>query len=432
MKIDDLAKGTVHFAIPHRSIAGYNVSQHAKELILSPLATEPRMAHRDLCMTMYARRMRLTDRTRTTGSSAEIRRGLSRPSRIVAIPCALPKYDRFHQRHSARSRVAHQWLAGALLLLILTMVATRSAIAELPDLRVGTLAFGSVDWEVDVIRRNKLDQKHGFLLIPVKLADKDAASVALLSGSVDVIVTDWLWVSHQRHLGGDVCFISHSLAVGGLMVPAQSSLRKIGSLVGRKIGVGGGPSDKSWLLLQAYAKKTAGIDLARDADIEFGAPPLLNQLALDGKLDAVVNFWQFDARLKAAGFRELLPIADILPALGIDRPPPLLGWVFHERWAQTHADLIHGFLAASVEAKQRLATSDLEWEALRPMMGPGDDVLFTQLRDTYRRGIPNGWSVADVEAARRAFAVMVETAGPGVAGGDSQLADGTFWPGFGP
>jgi NitT/TauT family transport system substrate-binding protein len=306
----------------------------------------------------------------------------------------------------------------------------RSALAENPVVRVGVLSFGSVDWELDVMRRNKLDATHGFQLSTLRLADKDAAALALLSGSVDLIVTDWFWVSHQRWQGGDVSFVAHSLAVGGLMVPPDSQIRSLGDLRGKKVGIGGGPTDKSWLLLRAYALKSAHIDLAKTIEANFAAPPLLNRLALDHKLDAVANFWQFNARLKAAGFHEIVSIKDILPALGIQRPPPLLGWVFHEEWAAAHPDLIRGFLAASFEAKQRLSNSDAEWTALRPLMDAADDALFRQLRDSYRQGIPKSWSPADAEAGQQAFKVMVEVGGPAIAGGGDSLASGTFWAGF--
>jgi NitT/TauT family transport system substrate-binding protein len=176
--------------------------------------------------------------------------------------------------------------------------------------------------------------------------------------------------------------------------------------------------------------KTAKIDLAKAVDANFGAPPLLNRLALDRKLDAVANFWQFNARLKVAGFHEILPITGILPALGIERPPPLLGWVFHDSWAKAHPELIRNFLDASFEAKQRLLTSDAEWVALRPLMDAPDDALFQELRQSYRRGIPKGWSAADADAAQQAFKVMVDAVGPAIAGGDSSLAPGTFWTGF--
>jgi len=302
--------------------------------------------------------------------------------------------------------------------------------ADDPIVRVGVLSFGSVDWELDVMRRNKLDAKHGFQLSALRMADKDAAALALLSGSVDLIVTDWFWVSHQRWKGGDVSFVAHSLTVGGLMVPPNSQIKSLGDLAGKKVGIGGGPTDKSWLLLRAYALKSANTDLAKSVDANFAAPPLLNRLALDRKLDAVANFWQFNARLKTAGFHEILSIRDVLPALGIQRPPPLLGWVFHEQWAAAHPDLIRNFFAASFEAKQLLLNSDQEWAALRPLMDAADDKLFQQLRDSYRRGIPKSWSPADAEAAQQAFKAMVEVGGPAIAGGDSALASGTFWTGF--
>lgn len=316
------------------------------------------------------------------------------------------------------------------LCLTLLLLGLRPALADLPEVRVGVLAFGSVDWELDVVRRNKLDTSHGFRLVALRLADKDAASLALLSGSVDLIVTDWFWVSHQRWQGGDPTFVAHSLAVGGVMVPPGSQLATVADLAGRKLGVGGGPTDKSWLLLRAYAMKTAKIDLAHAVDAEFGAPPLLNRLALDRKLDAVANFWQFNARLKAAGFHEILPITSILPALGIERPPPLLGWVFHDAWARAHPALIQNFLAASFDAKRLLATSDAEWAALRPLLEAPDDTLFEQLKESYRRGIPKGWSAADATAAEESYKVIVEAVGAKFVGGDPKLAPGTFWAGY--
>src|SRR5207247_8003103 len=100
-------------------------------------------------------------------------------------------------------------------------------------------------------------------------------------------------------------------------------IRGIKDLRGKKVGIGGGPTDKTWLLLRAYGLKSVNVDIAKASDVNFAAPPLLNRLALDSKLDAVANFWQFNARLKVAGFREIVSIKDVLPLLGIERSPPL-------------------------------------------------------------------------------------------------------------
>ena len=48
----------------------------------------------------------------------------------------------------------------------------------------------------------------------------------------------------------------------------------LADLQGKTLGVAGGPLDKSWLLLQAYAERS-GADIAKRSRVVFGAPPLL-------------------------------------------------------------------------------------------------------------------------------------------------------------
>ena len=68
-------------------------------------------------------------------------------------------------------------------------------------LRVGVLKFGTVNWELNVIQHHGYARQEGVELEIVKLASKNATAVALQSGSVDMIVTDWVWVSRQRAEG---------------------------------------------------------------------------------------------------------------------------------------------------------------------------------------------------------------------------------------
>ena len=80
--------------------------------------------------------------------------------------------------------------------------------------------------------------------------------MALLSGDVDVIVSDWIWALRQRSEGEDLLFAPYSSALGALMVPAGSPVRSLADLAGRRLGVAGRPIDKSWLLLRAYSRRT--------------------------------------------------------------------------------------------------------------------------------------------------------------------------------
>src|SRR5215203_6051511 len=144
-------------------------------------------------------------------------------------------------------------------------------------MRIGLLRFGTVAWEIDTIRHEGLDRQHGIALKSVEFASNEAAKVALLAGAVDMIVTDWPWVARQRGEGAAFSFIPYSKAVGTVMIPHDSPIRHLGDLKGRRIGVAGGPLDKSWLLLRAYAQKELGVDLAGASEPVFGASPLLNE-----------------------------------------------------------------------------------------------------------------------------------------------------------
>jgi NitT/TauT family transport system substrate-binding protein len=84
--------------------------------------------------------------------------------------------------------------------------------APLPPIRLGVLHFGTVSWEIDVIRHHGLDEAANITIEPLAL-------VSLQSGQVDMIVIDWLWVARQRGTGADWTFAPFSNAVGALVAP---------------------------------------------------------------------------------------------------------------------------------------------------------------------------------------------------------------------
>ena len=190
-------------------------------------------------------------------------------------------------------------------------------------------------WELAVIRSHGLDQRANLTIKVIELASPEAGKIALRGGSADVIVSDWLWVSRERELGAKLTFYPYSSALGAVMVPNSSSIRTLADLKGRKLGVAGGPIDKSWLLLRASMKQD-GIDLKSESTIVYGAPPLLAAKTLSGEMDATVNFWNFCAALEAKGFRRLAGVEELLPKLGAKGRTAMIGYVFDEGWgAQT-------------------------------------------------------------------------------------------------
>ena len=294
--------------------------------------------------------------------------------------------------------------------------------------RIGVLKFGTVSWELDTLKHHGFDAANGIDLEISYFAGEDATNVAMLAGAIDVIVSDWLWVSRQRSEGGDVTLVPYSTAVGAIMVRQDSPIRAMADLKDRKIGVAGGPLDKSWLLIQALARRDQGVDLAASNEIVFGAPPLMSEKAMQGELDAVLNFWHFCARLEVNGFRRLIGAQDAAKALGAAGPVSALGYVFHEKWANENPDAVIGLIKASTQAKELLARSDDEWLRLAPIVHAEGKEL-ERLRDRYREGIPKR-PVAEEEAdASKLYRVLAAIGGEKLVGSASEMAPGTFWQG---
>ncbi|MDB5614044.1 MAG: NitT/TauT family transport system substrate-binding protein, partial [Devosia sp.] len=229
-------------------------------------------------------------------------------------------------------RVFLTFLLATLALLPISSVSAQSEGA--PTLIIGVQESGTVQWEIETIKSLGLDTKYGVTLEIRPLADSRAGQIALQAGAVDVILSDFVWVSIQRSQGNMVSMVPHSLTVGGLMVPQGSDITTVAELKGKTIGVAGGPVDKSWVILQAYYNSVTGAKLIDDVTANYGAPPLVNELLGNGQIDAGLNFWQWNARAKIAGASELVSVPDMLQALGVSEQPPLLGWTFSDETAE--------------------------------------------------------------------------------------------------
>lgn len=297
---------------------------------------------------------------------------------------------------------------------------------ERPTLTIAAQASGTVNWELRTILDRGLDTANGFELEVMEVAGSPAGQIAFQGGEADVIVSDWIWVARQRADGQEVAFIPYSKAVGGVMVPAGSDAQELADLKGSKIGIAGGPVDKSWIILRALAQKQ-GFDLAAETEQVYGAPPLIFQAGLSGEVGAVVNFWQFMAKQEAAGMRLLLSVADAAETLGLDPDTPLLGYVVKDEMLRENPELVQGFAAASREAKEILASDDGAWDSLRPIMNADSDAEFEALRAGWRAGIPEPGPVDAADAAE-VLAIMAELGGPELVGAAETLPEGVFAP----
>jgi len=292
-------------------------------------------------------------------------------------------------------------------------------------LRLALQATGTTVWEMAVVSAYGLDKEAGLDLKTTELASTEASKIALLGGSADVIVSDWLFVARERAGGRGLVFYPASTGIG-TVVTKDAAIVSVKELAGKKLGIAGGPLDKSWLFLKAYALKQ-GVDLEKAATIVYGAPPLLAEKAAQGELDAVLEFWNFALDLEARGFRRAIEMSDVERALGAEGDPVVTGYVFDETFAAQHGPALARFFAMMKKAKALIATSDEAWAKAAARIPAKDKATLDLYRKRYVEAQPKG-SVESQEAdAAKLFAVLAAIGGEALVGPARTLPPGAFY-----
>lgn len=310
-------------------------------------------------------------------------------------------------------------VAGAAVLSAASLVP--GALRAETALRVASLKFGSLSWLLDTIVAEKIDKAVGLNLQVVDTATSMAGPIALMSADADVIVSDWPWAIRQRSKGEPLKFSPYSSALGSVMVAGDGGIKTLADLKGKRLGVAGGSIDKSWILLRAYSRKTIGEDIADLVTPVYGAPPLLSEEMRQGRIDAVLNFWTFSARLRGLGYKPLVSLDDVLAELGVKPVPPLVGFIWNAERMTSKSGQIEAFFKAVAKGNEVLANSDEAWLRLKGSMRVESDGEFTALRDYYRSGIPEKWSQAHTDAAEKLLALLIELGQKDLVGTDTKF-----------
>jgi NitT/TauT family transport system substrate-binding protein len=298
--------------------------------------------------------------------------------------------------------------------------------ADKPTIRIGIQATGTLAWELSVLTSDQQIKNGEFQIETQAIANAEAGKIALQSGTVDIIVSDWIWVSRMRSDGVDFAFYPYSTTSGALMVSKKSSINTIKDLKGKRLGIAGGELDKNWLLLQALAQQE-NIDLNAGVEKVFGAPPLINEQLKQGRVDAALNYWHFGAKLEAQGYRQLIDGKGILKGLGIQENVPALGYVFKESWANGNKVALNSFFQARKKAKQLLCTSEVDWKKVIPLTQTEDAATQTKLRQRYCEGNITQWDKPEQQAAERIYALLRKVSSNQITGKSEHLQAGTFW-----
>ena len=97
----------------------------------------------------------------------------------------------------------------------MTLLAASPARAA-PAIRLAAQKTGTFAWELDVIANRGLDKAADVAIETAEFASPQAGELALLAGQVDIIISDWLYVTRSRSLGGRLTFYPYSSAIGAI------------------------------------------------------------------------------------------------------------------------------------------------------------------------------------------------------------------------
>lgn len=313
-----------------------------------------------------------------------------------------------------------------LLLIGLAFLSNLATAEGRTSIRLGVLASGTLAWELAAMQNEGLLDGASFSLDSVAIANQQAGKVALQSGSVDMIVSDWIWVSGMRAQHSDYTFYPYSANAGGLIVPADSAIKALADLKGKKLGIAGGELDKNWALLKALGQKQQ-LNLDDAVEKVYGAPPLLSQQLESKRIDALLTYWHFAARLEAQGYKQIMSGEDIVRELGIQDAVPSLGYVFKQSWADQHKDALIEFFKATRAAKDKLCDSDQAWGKVVPLTHENNPATLGQLRSRYCEGRVAQWGKAEQTAAEKIYHLITQLGDTKLTGKSTQLEAGTFW-----
>ncbi|CAG7855815.1 hypothetical protein MCAMS1_00083 [biofilm metagenome] len=311
------------------------------------------------------------------------------------------------------------YLCGYLYPLQTTATTTNT---HLPVIHIGVQATGTLAWELALLQS---DNHAEFQIEQRPLANAEAGKIALQSGAVDMIVGDWIWASKMRSEGSDFSFFPYSTTSGALLVPANSAIKSINDLQGKRLGIAGGELDKNWLLLQALAQQEK-IDLSA-VDTDFGAPPLINEQLKQGRIDAALNYWHFGAKLEAGGYRQVINGREIIEKLGIMESVPSLGYVFKQSWALQKKPAVNAFLAAAKSARQALCSSEKDWQKIVKLLQTDDLKSQNTLRQRYCEGEIKHWGDNERNALGRIYALLKTLSQNKLTGKSENLPPEIFW-----
>lgn len=309
------------------------------------------------------------------------------------------------------------------LVLVLVAGLAGGASAQAHRVTAGMQASGTFSWMLHAIEYFGIDEELGLEIEGVTYATKEATELALMAGDVDVTVDDFVNVVLMRSRGVPVRAVyPYTLALGGLIVRADSDIESIEDLQGKVVGAAS-LSDKSLLILRVLTTSKYGFDPQFDSETIAAAAPLMTEQVRRGQMDAALPFWHFAARMVGeGGFREIATVHGMLDELGMSSDLPNLVVLANDN---TDREALGKFLQALDMAADRMKVDEGIWDSIlaEGLYSLPDESLMGSVRDRWEASLPGQWNDDIVAGLVELVEQMVAVAGADVVGTETLDTD---------
>jgi len=222
---------------------------------------------------------------------------------------------------------------------------------------------------MQIMETKGIAKKHGIDVDLMRVASPTASYTVMQTGDFNIGFGGWLSVAVLRAKGFK---LSNVYSMVGytveMMVKADSPLKSLAELKGKRLGLFGGPNAATTWLFRVLSVKFFGSDPTKDAQIHFGAPPLLIGMLDRGELDAVLILDPFITQLLETGKYRSIGNLGNLWREKTGQHPMLVAVTVNEPWAKANPDVVKRFLVAYKEALIYLKTRPEVWPEIAKAM----------------------------------------------------------------
>lgn len=252
------------------------------------------------------------------------------------------------------------------LLVCLSGAITTTAAAD----KVKVVALEGIQlFPMEIMETKGIAKKYGIDVDLIRVASPAASYTVMQTGDFHIGFGGWLGIALLREKGFK---LSNVYSVSGyavrVMVKADSPLKSVADLKGKRVGLFGGPGAVTTWLFRVVSVKFFGFDPTKETKIHFGAPPLLIGMLDRGEMDAVLILEPFVTQLLETGnYRSIADPGKIWQEK-TGQEAMLVAVTVNEPWAKANAEIVRRFLAAYKEALVYLKTKPEVWREIAKAM----------------------------------------------------------------